>query len=241
MRNIILAILFLGLLFFNACKDSTKNYTIVVEPEADSLTLQSVRQLQDYWVKIFDSPIEIKHKVDSKATKDITIFIGLSFLGNEKQQKLNTLKDDAFFISVGKQNIHLAGKLPLGNLYAVNTFLEEQLACVKLSATEEYIPKHKVLNLKSTEQFYEPDFDFRRILFSGPRNSVDYRSWYKLDEIEDWGLFVHTFHRLVPPDVYFKDHPEYYSLVNGRRLRDAQLCLSNPELIDLLIENLGRK
>jgi len=30
-------------------------------------------------------------------------------------------------------------------------------------------------------------------------------------------------------------------LINGRRLQDAQLCLSNPEVIDKLIENLGKE
>jgi len=38
-----------------------------------------------------------------------------------------------------------------------------------------------------------------------------------------------------------KKNPEYYSLINGRRLQDAQLCLSNPEVIDKLIENLGKE
>ncbi len=52
-------------------------------------------------------------------------------------------------------------------------------------------------------------------------------------------MFVHTFHRLLPPQKYFDEHPEYYSLIEGRRLQDAQLCLSNPEVIELLIENLA--
>jgi hypothetical protein len=45
------------------------------------------------------------------------------------------------------------------------------------------------------------------------------------------GLMSHTFHRLVPPKKYFKEHPEYYSLLKGKRVwKRAQLCMSNPEV-----------
>ncbi len=40
--------------------------------------------------------------------------------------------------------------------------------------------------------------------------------------------FHHSFHELVPPEIYYEEHPEYYSLVNGERLRDrTQLCLTS--------------
>lgn len=48
--------------------------------------------------------------------------------------------------------------------------------------------------------------------------------------------FVHTFYALVPPDKYFATHPEWYSLINGKRSHDsAQLCLTNPELRDFVV------
>jgi hypothetical protein len=51
--------------------------------------------------------------------------------------------------------------------------------------------------------------------------------------------FCHTFYPLVPPDKYFGPHPEWYSLVNGKRTHDnAQLCLSNPELRDFVVQRV---
>jgi hypothetical protein len=51
--------------------------------------------------------------------------------------------------------------------------------------------------------------------------------------------FVHTFYPLVPPDKYFKDHPEWYSLINGKRTTDrAQLCLTNPKLRDFVVDRV---
>ncbi|MBN2210584.1 MAG: DUF4838 domain-containing protein [Sedimentisphaerales bacterium] len=43
---------------------------------------------------------------------------------------------------------------------------------------------------------------------------------------------AHTFNALVPPQKYFDEHPEYFSLVNGRRVKDyTQLCCTNEEVI----------
>ncbi len=46
---------------------------------------------------------------------------------------------------------------------------------------------------------------------------------------------------LVPPSIYGKEHPEYYALVDGRRLLEMhgggpQLCLTNPEVLEIVIK-----
>jgi hypothetical protein len=43
---------------------------------------------------------------------------------------------------------------------------------------------------------------------------------------------------LLPPEKYFKDHPEWYSEINGKRTHDlAQLCLTNEEMRKELTKN----
>ena len=56
----------------------------------------------------------------------------------------------------------------------------------------------------------------------------------------DWGMWVHTFNELVSPEVYYQDHPEYYSQVDGKRI-PTQLCLTNPEVLEITVQNLRRK
>ena len=49
----------------------------------------------------------------------------------------------------------------------------------------------------------------------------------------------HTFNLLCNPKDYFADHPEYFSLVNGvRKGEHTQLCLSNPEVLEVVTSNL---
>jgi hypothetical protein len=57
---------------------------------------------------------------------------------------------------------------------------------------------------------------------------------------EDWGMWVHTMFSLVPPEKYFELHPEYYALMDGKRVK-TQLCLSNAEVLAITIEELGKR
>ena len=52
----------------------------------------------------------------------------------------------------------------------------------------------------------------------------------------------HTYPKACPADKYFKDHPEYFGLVGGKRTceprRQPTLCISNPAIEDLLVKEL---
>jgi len=224
--------------FIWACQpkqNSEENYVIITSQNADSISQRAARQLQDYWQKISAKEIDILSFPNGGQTP---IFIGDSFLSSAHKASLEKLKDDGFMISIEDDAIFLVGKNPLGNLYAVNTLLEDHLGCMMLAPGEEFIPKTEQISVKNSYKAYDPAFDYRRILFPARKDQA-YREWYKLEELDDWGMFVHTFRHLISPEDYYEQHPEYFSLVNGRRLQDAQLCLSNPRVIELLIENLG--
>ncbi len=50
----------------------------------------------------------------------------------------------------------------------------------------------------------------------------------------------HTFSELLPADVYYKEHPEYYSLVDGRRVADSQICFTNENVFREIVKNCGK-
>ena len=49
--------------------------------------------------------------------------------------------------------------------------------------------------------------------------------------------FGHSYGEWVPPSDYEK-HPEFFPLVDGKRLREGQRCLSNPELQRAVVERI---
>jgi hypothetical protein len=46
---------------------------------------------------------------------------------------------------------------------------------------------------------------------------------------------------LVPPEVYFESHPEYFAYQSGIRIPDGQLCLTNPDVLKITVEELRQK
>lgn len=56
----------------------------------------------------------------------------------------------------------------------------------------------------------------------------------------------HTYGRACPPSKYFKEHPEYFGMINGKRtpgttVGQTVLCISNPKVEDLIVEELKRQ
>ena len=52
---------------------------------------------------------------------------------------------------------------------------------------------------------------------------------------------VHTFRRLVHPDNNFERNPEYFALIDGKRTRHGQLCLTNPDVLAHVIGGIRNR
>jgi hypothetical protein len=66
----------------------------------------------------------------------------------------------------------------------------------------------------------------------------EYLAWHGLHRFEDlWGLWGHSYFKLVSPSLYWKTHPEYFALENGKR-KPTQLCPSNPDVLKIAIADL---
>jgi hypothetical protein len=213
---------------------------IIRSQDADSLTIKASRELQSVLYQMSGVVLPIKEHPGK--TKTLRIFIGKSWLPEPLLQRLEAdTMNDAFIIISTPQGIWLAGRNPIGDLYAVYTLLEEYLGCMKFAVGEEMIPETSLVAIPDTERLYSPAFHFRIPAFAG-RWDPGFSDWHKVSNFNDWGRWwVHSFHRLVPPEVYFDAHPEYFALVDGRRLKDGQLCLGNLELMALLKENLAKE
>ncbi len=141
---------------------------------------------------------------------------------------------------------------PRGTLYAVYTFLEDQVGVRWWSRGESFIPKKLTLAiaggldvryvppLERRDQCYveglDKDWSVRMKYngWCGPGNDAarGYSMMYA-------GPMCHTFYPLVPPQEHFEKHPEWYSEINGKRVTEGgQLCLTNPELTQFVIERV---
>jgi hypothetical protein len=156
----------------------------------------------------------------------------------------NTLKEDGFLIKTDSMRLIVAGGNEKGTLYGVYTFLEKYLGCRMYSPTVKIIPKQKRIALANINDLQIPVISFRDTHYRVTWHD-EYTDWHKLDHDENgerksWGMWCHTFNALVPPEIYYDEHPEYYAMVNGERL-PTQLCLTNPKVLEITISNLRKK
>ncbi len=159
------------------------------------------------------------------------------------------LGPDGLIIRTVGNDLILAGGHPRGTLYAVYTFLEEQLGCRWWSSKVSTIPKKPTLRVGPLNVRRVPVLEFREAFwfdaFDGDwavRNKCNGHA-HRLDAKRGgrhiYEGHVHTFYRLIQPDKYFKDHPEWFSEINGKRThKRAQLCLTNEEMRTELVKNL---
>jgi len=87
-----------------------------------------------------------------------------------------------------------------------------------------------------------PAFRFRQTFSYGNDDPV-YRRFMRLeahDELFAADMWVHTFNQILPADVYGKAHPEYYSMINGRRQpgTHSQWCLTNNDVFELACQKI---
>lgn len=184
-------------------------------------------------------------------TPEACIIVGIGPAAREAfpEVPFDKLGPEEIVIRTHGRRLLLAGGRPRGTLYAVSHFLQQQCGVRWWTPWAEYFPHSDRLVVadldvrytppfESRDPFWHPAFDARWAV----RNFSNSQSARIPDE---WGGciryrgFVHTFYSLVPPQEYFSKHPEWYSLVDGRRTADrAQLCLTNPELRRFVVERV---
>ncbi|MHC4556106.1 MAG: DUF4838 domain-containing protein [Planctomycetota bacterium] len=223
---------------------------IVVAQDAAEPEQHAAAELADFLQQITGAKFDI---LSSPAAGQSRLLIG------PKAAKLATedfstdgLGADGIIIRTNGNDLILAGGHPRGTLYAVYTFLEEQLGCRWWSSKVSTIPKKPTLKIGKLNVRYVPALEYRETFwfdaFDGDwavrnkSNGNSERLGAKRGGKHTYQGFVHTFYPLIPPKKYFKDHPEWFSEIKGKRTFErAQLCLTNEQMRTELVKNLKER
>ncbi len=163
----------------------------------------------------------------------------------------NRVINDGFKVETDNKNIIIRAINSSGFNNAVYYLLEQHLGCRYYAPNAKKVPKQKEIKIAKFSTTQNPSFDFR-INYNGSAFDKGFADWHGLhnkplsktnvsfDISDNWGMWVHTLHRLLPIDPYFSTHPEYFALRNGTRIPD-QLCLSNPAVLDIVVTSLRKE
>ncbi|RYZ50107.1 MAG: DUF4838 domain-containing protein, partial [Sphingobacteriales bacterium] len=209
------------------------SYRIIVPAIESPFAGQAASALKKYLQQITGANFEVSN--DATTPGKFEILIGATNRGLHAEGL--TGMPGTFSIRTVGDKLQFSG-LEKGLLYSVYSFLEKYAGCRKFAADQTYVPKvpnFKIGDINFTES---PIAKFRGLHYPGPESDQEFLDWHKLQRIDDvWGLWGHTFFKLVPPSKYFDAHPEYYSLVNEKRI-PTQLCLTEPAVADITIQSL---
>ena len=165
---------------------------------------------------------------------------------------------DGFAIDEKGGVLRIRGSRERGCLYGAYEFLERFIGVKWYSPDFEVVPSRRSFEVPDGFSLVEtPDFEMRMM------------EWYDLDRDGGFssklrinsgceafadekfggdayrfgkGLGIcHTFASLLG-DEQFDDHPEYFSMINGKRTKDhSQLCLTNPDVLAIVTSNVLRR
>jgi hypothetical protein len=180
---------------------------------------------------------------------DASIIVGPGPLAKKyfPEVDLSRLGPEELAMRTKGSRLLLAGGRPRGTIYAVNRFLQEQCGVRWWTPWATNIPNRATLRIPELNATQKPAFEYRGdYWFVGfeplwkARNGCNNETGVipaAMGGCLQYKGFCHTFYPLVPPDKYFAEHPEWYSLLNGKRTHErAQLCLTNPKLRDFVVE-----
>jgi hypothetical protein len=215
-------------------KQGVSSYIIITSSKPPKIEQQAAQSFQNYIQKITGATLPIANDAKPATAKEVVI-------GNtNRYRKPNGIAEDGVLMKTINSKLIITGGSRYGVLFAVYELLERFLDCKMLSSNIEIIPTKPTLSLPEINYAHNPSFTFRNTAFKEV-DDQHYLDWHKLNILlGEYGVpQVHTFGQLLPPDVYFKTHPEYYALVDGVR-KQTQPCLSQPEVYAIMVANLKK-
>ncbi len=237
-----------------ATRGQPATYSIVCASNASPSQIYAAEELQKYTEQMTGVKLPILRDEAPLPTR--AILLGdtrhtAQLLGGPVD--LKALGDDGFRLKTCPPHLLILGGPVRGTLYGAYELLERFGGCRWYASWHSVIPRLEALQIPLIDDIQKPAFALREPfwfdMFDGDlaaRNKVNGNSMRLADKHGGHSFrfggglgSCHTFDLLCPPSLYFDAHPEYFSEVNGKRLKDnTQLCLSNPEVLRIVTSNV---
>ena len=261
-------ILFLGLLLFLGARcfadkirladDGATDYIITLPEEASAVQKTAASELAAFLNQITGAEFPVLTESAETISPDVKqLAIGpskttdlLLKAAGEEGERIDYAYD-AVRIARSGDSIVLSGHSVRGMLYAVYTFLENDLGCRWWTATESTIPSDRAPEIEVTPVDYAPKIRYRESFYTG-YNSADcglFSAKMKCNGSankvpDEYGghlqflFFVHSFYELIPPGKYFMDHQDWFPEIDGVRKIGRYDWDGGPGSFDELAKNL---
>lgn len=226
----------------NNKKFNVSDAVIVISENAGITDNYAANRLKYYLDEITGSNIKI---VTDAAEYENEISVGAT---NRSCSDFSSFPDGSYSISSSENQIIINGAGNKGTINGVYAFLEKYCGCHWYESEVIIIPKNEVLTVPADINVeYTPFFEFSETDTTSSRdpefsvaNGLTGGIYKNLSPeqggaVEYIGGSSHTLvNQYCKPSVYFKEHPEYFALVDGTRT-ETQLCLTNEDVKNIVV------
>jgi hypothetical protein len=247
-------ILFATAASFNAevviAEKGKTQYRIVIPVEAIASERYAAEELQSYLEKISGAKLPIVTDAEPAQAREIVLGNNARLAKLGVKVDWQRLGSDGFTVRTRNNALVIAGGRPRGTLFGVYGLLEEKLGVRWFTPECEQAPRRDRLVLPSLDETQVPVLENREVFWREVMRSPDFAARHRLSGhhsgfTEKHGgrafvyfPFVHSLDMLIPQEL-FKEHPEYFPLINGKRVSGyVQRCLSNQEVIRLAVKQV---
>jgi len=225
--------------------DKLKTWTILVAPEASPSELYAAEEFRALFKQALGKELPVSR--DASLKKSV-VRIGPGAAGSPRDK----FGDEELLIQIHEDEILITGGRPRGTLYGVYEFFERYLQCEFLTWDQTWFPGPAGLKpLPLEDHQYRNPFTFRWSYYKENGDHPEFAVRQRINTIatdEKLGgktpqnLINHSYYKWVDPAKY-KDHPEYFALVNGVRqsaieVGATQPCPTDPDVIDIVTQGV---
>ena len=214
-------------------QDGQPRASIIVAAQPTAKALRAARDLQEHVLKMSGAVLPLR--TDDSDWTGTLVLVGPSAYLTRAGVEAPTgyPENERVVLKTVGDSIALVGNdegVFSGTEFAVQMLLE-QLGCGWFGRDPlwQVVPRQPTVAVKPLDISHTPAFPHRSVwIGQGKRwylGGVPLRAGHALDQI-------------ISPAEYFAEHPEYFSLIGGKRTaeRDFQLCTANPDVIRITIE-----
>ena len=231
--------------------DAENMPVVVVASDASAGVKYAAKELSEHLEKMFGVRPETVVVDGERPRRAI-------FLGRTGFERDPMPSGESFRLKTRDGDLYVLGT-DRGVLYGVYEFLERYCGCEWFTHDQSIVPRRKSLRLPDgLDDAQSPAFEIRQTSWHDFVKYPEFAARLKVNYGSKWDgdprfgpykkLFVnglgacHTFRWLVPVDKWYDAHPEYFSLVKGKRLKErTQLCLTNPDVLEIAWQTIEER
>ncbi len=234
-------------------KDGASAYAIVVAESASASEKQAAQEFREAFLAC--TGVDLPVVAEAPASEAPMIVLGCGPVAKQLgvDPTVDSLGEQGYVLRAVPPHLVIAGTPMAGTLYGVFDFLDEYLGARWYAPGVTEMPEVKDLPLPEVDRLVKPAFLWRHTSYAWPGGDEAFRARQR-DNAGSAGADnpygvqhehdgrCHSYFRFISPSEFFESHPEYFSEIGGvRRSVDTQLCLTNPDVLEIVTERMLKR